>query len=58
MNVWEAIGKATVCCVVIGVGTWAIIHRHVIAAALTGQPLPTPPASHTWHTKGFCCTKK
>ena len=27
----------------------AIVHRRVIGAMLTGEPLPEPPAWHTWH---------
>ena len=25
---------------------WLVIHRHVVAAAIKGGPLPDPPASH------------
>ena len=26
-----------------------VIHRRVVAAAIKGEPLPEPPAWHTWH---------
>jgi hypothetical protein len=27
----------------------AIVHRRVIKAMVKGEPLPEPPAWHTWH---------
>jgi len=26
-----------------------IVHRKVVVALVKGEPLPEPPASHTWH---------
>lgn len=28
---------------------WLTIHRHAIIATIKGEPLPEPPAWHTWH---------
>jgi len=36
-----------VCC-----GLFLIIHRHVIAACITGSPMPEAPE---WHKKCFKC---
>ena len=32
-----------------GIVACAIVHRRVIKAMVKGEPLPEPPASHTWH---------
>ena len=36
-------------------GVLLIIHRRVIAAAVTGEPMPEMPE---WHKKFLCCSTK
>ena len=42
--------KAIIACCAVCCGVMLIIHRNVIAACLTGDPMPEPPE---WHKKYF-----
>ena len=42
------------CCIIL-LGVFLIIHRRVISAAVTGEPMPEPPE---WHKKFLCRRKK
>ena len=42
------------CCVIM-IGVFLIIHRRVISALITGEPMPEAPE---WHKKMFCCNAK
>lgn len=44
--------KMVIECMAIMTGVWMIIHRHVISACLTGDPMPEAPE---WHKKCFGC---
>ena len=50
----QAINPIIRCCAVC-CGVLLIIHRRVIAAAITGDQMPEMPE---WHKKLFCCGKK
>ena len=47
--------KALLACVAITAGVFLLIHRRVIAAALTGSEMPEPPE---WHKKYFPCFRQ
>ncbi len=40
---------------IIACGIFLILHRRVISAWITGEPMPEPPE---WHKKFLCCGKK
>ncbi len=44
----KIIGFTLKACVV-GAAACAIVHRRVIKAIAKGEPVPEPPAWHTWH---------
>ena len=44
--------KATLICSAVACSALIVIHRRVIAAAITGEPIPEPPE---WHKKCFPC---
>lgn len=44
--------KALVKCAAVACGVFLIIHRRVIAACITGTPMPEMP---DWHRKCFKC---
>ena len=47
--------KALISCAAVMCGVLLIIHRRVIVAAITGEPIPEMPE---WHKKMLCCSKK
>lgn len=49
------LAKATLICTLVACGALLVIHRRVIAAAITGEDMPEPPE---WHKEFFpCCAE-